>query len=219
MAFGKRALKPQPLAKGIKVSRPLLRKSAIAADALVRERLAYKFGVTQEQGFMTGTGANQPLGLFTASANGISTGRDVSTGNTTTALTFDGLQEAKYTLKGAYWAAAQWIFHRNAVKMIAKLKDGDGRYIWQDSVQVGQPAMLLGLPFNVSEYAPNTFTTGLYVGILGDYTNYWIVDSLMFEIQALFELYAATNEVGYFGRAEVDGMPVLEEAFIRVTLA
>ena len=76
------------------------------------------------------SGASQPLGLFTASDNGISTGRDVSTGNTSTSMTFDGLMEAKYSLKGQHQMNAEWLFHRDGVKQLAKLKDGDGQYIW-----------------------------------------------------------------------------------------
>jgi hypothetical protein len=37
--------------------------------------------------------------------------------------------------------------------------------------------------------------------------------------QRLVELFAATNQVGFIGRRELDGMPVLSEAFVRVTLA
>jgi len=37
-------------------------------------------------------------------------------------------------------------------------------------------------------------------------------------IQVLTELYAETNQNGYIGRMEVDGMPVLEEAFVRVKM-
>ncbi len=70
-----------------------------------------------------------------------------------------------------------------------------------------------------SEYAPNTFTTGLYVGLLGDLSYYWIADALSMTVQRLEELYAATNQVGFIGRLETDGMPVLEEAFVRVKLA
>ena len=71
----------------------------------------------------------------------------------------------------------------------------------------------------MSEYAPNTFTTGLYVGIIGDFSRYWIVDSLQLQFQRLVELYAATNQVGCIGRAETDAVPVLAEAFARVKLA
>lgn len=219
MALGKRSLTPAPLTKLALISQKLLRVAAISPEQLVLERLAYKFGITQEKGFLTGHGANQPLGLFIASSDGISTGRDVSIGNTTTDIQFDGLIEAKYKLKGQYWARAQWIFHRDAVKNISKLKDGNGQYIWQPSVIVGQPDRILNFPYNMSEYAPNTFESTKYVGILGDYSLYWIADSLMFQVQRLVELYAATSQVGFIGRAEVDGMPVLEEAFVRVQLA
>ena len=220
MDFGKRELKPNPLAKRIKVSNKLLRSSALNIEALVMERLAYKHAIPQEKAFLVGSGAGQPLGVFTASALGISTGRDVSTGNMATSIQSDGLLECKYSLKGQYWRRAGWIFHRDALKQIAKLKDGDGQYIWQQGLQAGQPDRLLNFPIlGMSEYAPNTFTTGRYVGILGDFSQYWIVDALDMQVQRLVELYAEKNQVGFIGRLETDGMPVLEEAFARVKLA
>lgn len=219
MSFGKRELRPHPLAQFIKVSRTLLRKAAIGPEAIVRERLAYKTAVVQENAFLNGNGAAQPLGVFTANAAGISTGRDVSTGNTTTSITFDGLKAAKWSIKQQYHPRLQWIFPRAAGEQIDKLKDGNGQYIWQPSVIAGQQDRLLNMPVNISEYAPATFTTGLYVGILGDFSNYWIADALSMEIQQLVELYAAANQVGFLIRSETDGMPVLEEAFARVKLA
>lgn len=218
MAFGRRELHPHPLAKYIKLSRKLLRMVP-DVEGLVRQRLGYKFSVVMENAYLNGSGAQQPLGVFTASNDGISTGRDASTGNTTTELRFDGLIEAKYTLKQQYWPRARWIFHRDGVKQIAKLKDGEGQYLWRESVRVGEPDRVLGFPVFMSEYAPNTFTAGLYVGILGDFAYYWIADALDMEMQRLVELYAATNQVGFIGRMESDGMPVLEEAFVRVKLA
>jgi HK97 family phage major capsid protein len=218
MAFGRRELSTNQLSKLVKVSRPLLRSSAINIESLIMERLGYQFGVTSDNVYLNGTGAGQPLGVFTASDDGISTTYDISTGNTNTAITFDGLKSAKYDLKSQYWANSNWIFHRSAVEAISKLKDGDGQYIWQASVVGGDPDMLLGFPMLLSEYAPSTFTTGLYVGILGDFSFYHIAESLGMSVQRLEELYAATNQVGFIGRQEIDGMPVLGEAFRRVTL-
>lgn len=218
MAFGRRQLTPHPVAKRIKISNKLLNKVP-DSESLVRDRLAYKFGITFEKACLTGSGANQPLGVFTAAALGISTGRDVSTDNTTTEMTLDGLTNAKFALKGQYWPRARWLFHRDGVKQIAKIKDGNGQYIWRESVREGEPDRLLNLPVAMSEYAPNTFTTGLYVGIVGDFGNYWIADSMAMTLQRLVELYAETNQVGLIGRLESDGMPVLEEAFVRVKLA
>jgi len=219
MAFGKRELRPHPLAKRVKVSNKLLRASAMQPEALVRARLAYKFAVTQEKAFLLGTGVQQPLGVFVASADGIPTTRDVSTGNTTTEIQADGLIEAKYSLKGNYWPRSRWLFSREAVKKIRKLKDGNGQYLWAPGLAGGTPDTILDVPYAVSEYAPATFTAGLYVGLIGDFSQYWVVDALDLTVQRLVELYAETNETGFIGRAEVDGAPVLAEAFARVKLA
>ena len=217
--FGSRELHPHPLAKLLKVSRKLLRASALDPASIVADNLAYKFGITREKAFLTGNGAGQPLGIFTASSNGISTSRDVSTDNTTTAMTTNGLKNAMWSLKEGYRRNARWIFHRDGIKEIDKLKDGDGNYMLQTDIRQGTGDRLFGLPVHVSEYVPSTFTTGLYVGIIGDFSHYWIANSLGFSLQRLVELYAGTNQDGFIGRMETDAMPVFEEAFARVTLA
>jgi len=218
MSFGKRSLKPRPVAKRVKISEQLLRQALQSADSLVRSRLEYKFAITHEKAFLTGTGSSQPLGIFTASDNGITTSRDVSTDNTTTTIKADGLINTKYALKAQYHKTAEWIFHRDAVKMIRKLKDGNGDYIWKQGL-ADKSDTILELPYSMSEYAPHTFTTGLYVGILGDLSFYWIADALDMRIKVLNELYAETGQIGYIGRMESDGQPVMAEAFARVTLA
>lgn len=218
MRFGKRELTPNPLAKRIKVSRKLLRLSANRAENLVRDRLAYKFAITEEKAYLVGDGNKKPLGVFVASPMGISTGRDVTVGDISEdefGINADGLIDMKYALKAAYLARARWVFHRDTVKRIRKLKDQDGQYIWRPGIETDRPDTILDLPYAMSEYAPNTFTDGQYVAVLGDWSFYWIVDALNLEVQRLVELYAETNQVGFIGRRETDGMPVLEEAFVR----
>ena len=217
LAFGKRALRPNPLAKEILVSKVLLRKTTMA-EQIVRQELARVVAETQEHAFMTGTGAQQPLGVFTASADGIPTSRDVTTGNSATSPTFEGLKSAKYELKASYWPRATWIFHRDIMELIAKLKDGNGRYMLQDSVMQAEPDRMLGAPVLLSEFAPSTIASGAYVGILGDFQNYWIVDSMDLEVLRLEELYARNNKDCFLTRMASDGAPVRSEAFVRVTL-
>jgi HK97 family phage major capsid protein len=219
MDFGKRSFAPHPLAKLIKVSKKLLRASAINIENLIADRFAYKFGITEEKAFLLGSGAGQPLGLFVATPAGISTGRDVNTGNTAISIGADNLRKVKYSLKAPYRSSAQWLFHRDAIAQISQLKDGMGQYLWRDGIAAGDPDMLLGMPVNESEYVPNTFTTGQYVGMLGDYSHYWIADALDMTVQRLVELYAGSNQEGFIMRQELDGMPVLEEAFVRIKLA
>lgn len=219
MTFGKRELKPQQLAKLAKISMKLLRVSAIPAEALVRDRLTYKFATAMENNFLNGDGSAKPLGVFKAdNTNGIPTSRDVPTGNAT-AITADSLIEAKYKLKAQYRNGAQWIFHRDVIKAICKLKDGEGNYMWQQGLIAGQPDTILSLPVNESEYAPYTFTSESYIGILGNFQFYWIAELFGMEIQRLNELFAATSQVGFIGRMWVDGAPVLPEAFARLKLA
>lgn len=218
LVLGKREMVPHPLAKLLKLSKTLARQSP-AIVSLVSERLAYIFGITQEKAYLTGSGASQPLGIFTASDDGVPTSRDVSTGNTTTAIGADNLRAVKYSLKAGHRKSARWIFHRDALSALSRLKDGNGQYLWQPGLTAGDPDRLVNLPVDESEYAPNTFTTGLYVGALCNWDYYWIVDALDLTIQVLIELYAATNQNGYHARYEGDGMPVLSEAFARVKLA
>jgi HK97 family phage major capsid protein len=217
LAFGKREFKPRPGTSEILISKTLIR-NMVGADALIRSEIAEDVANGLETAYMTGDGNNKPLGLFTNSVDGIPAARDVSIGNTATEVKFDGLYEAKYSVKGQYQTNAEWIFHRLVVKQLAKLKDSDGQYIWQPSVVMGTPDMLLGKPVNMSEFAPYTLTTGLYAGIFGDLKRYWICDSLNLEIQVLMELYARTNQVDYITRLETDGTPTLAVAFARVKM-
>jgi len=218
LAFGKREFKTNPATAEILISKTLIR-NAPGVEGIVTAEMAYAFAELLENAYMTGDGVQKPLGLFVASADGIPAARDVSTGNTATEIKFDGLLEAKYSIKDGYQKNCEWIFNRLAVKQLAKLKNAEGQYIWQSSVVLGTPDMLLGKPVNSSEYVPATFTSGLYVGMYGDLKNYWICDSLSMEMQILMELYARTNQIDYIARLETDGAPVVSEAFARIKLA
>lgn len=225
MAFGRRDLTPNLISKLAKVSiRTLL--LSVDAEKEIRDELAYKFGVTEEKAFITGTGSGQPLGVFVADANGITTGRDV-TASSATAFTGDDLINMKFNLKQGYQQdkSTAWVVSREFVKRARKLKvatttgGNDLEYIWQPGLTDGAPDRILDIPYNMSEYAPNTFTTGLYVAVLGSFRFYRIAQVADMMLQRLVELYAATNEVGFIGRRWVDGAPVLDEAFTRLKLA
>lgn len=224
LKFGKRELRPHPLAKRVKVSRTLLRRASIGPEAIVRARLAYKFGVSQEKAYMTGDGNQKPLGLFVASTDGISTGRDVDVSSdganlvndATNGRAADDLIDAKYTLKAQYHPRARWLFHRFVIRDVRKLKDDQGQYIWQPGLAGDRPDTILEIPYLIAEFAPNSFADDAYIGMLGDFSYYWIAESLEFELQRLVELYAESNQVGFIGRQEIDGMPTLEEAFVRL---
>jgi HK97 family phage major capsid protein len=226
LTLAKRELKPHPLAQQILVSKKLLRLTPMVEE-LVLKRLGYKTGIVQEKAFLLGNGVEQPLGVFTPTTDGIDTSRDVVTGYagnsntpfitpTSSVGSADCLVTALYTLKSQYQAKATWIFHRTTIGLIRQIKDLYGQYVWQPGLSASEPDRVLNRPFYMSEYAPNTYTTGQYIGIVGDFSKYEIVDALDIEIQRLVELYALSNQVGFISRSETDGMPALAEAFVRV---
>jgi HK97 family phage major capsid protein len=219
-ALTRRDLTPTLLSKLCKVSLRML-YGATNVDSFITEELGYKFALTEEKGYLTGTGTNQPLGIFVASANGIPAARDVNTGNTTTAIVAANIYEMKYSLKAPYRndPTCRWLWSRTAVNQIMQFKDSQNRYLWEPSLQAGQPDRLLNIMVAESEWVPATFTTGLYVGAIGAFRYYWIAQTDNLFIQRLNELYAATNEVGFIGRWYLDGSPVLGEAFSRSKLA
>ncbi len=215
--FGRREFKPNRMTKLIRLSRLLVAHSNLATQA-VMEEIQRVLAVTKEKAYMTGNGVNKPLGIFTASDNGIPTGRDIAAASAT-AVTTDDLLNVKYSLKGQYHPRAQWIMHRDLVKAVAKLKDKNDQYIWQPSTQAGQPDRLFGHAVNMSEYAPNTYTAGLYAAVLGDFEYYWIMDADELLLQVLKEKYATSNQVGYLFDYFGDGAPVCGEAFARLKMA
>lgn len=218
MKFGKRALTPSRLSKKILLSRDLLRM-APDVEGLVVERLGYKIAVTQEKNFLLGDGSEEPLGLMVASNDGIPTTRDVSTDNTTTEIKADNLIRVKQSLKQQYRNRATWMFHRDAVTRLLLMKDANGQYIWRQGITAADPDTLLNRPVIESEFMPNTFTTGKYVGLFGDMSFYWIADGLDMVFQVSDDRYIEEDKRLVIVRSKTDGMPVLGEAFARVKLA
>ena len=213
--IGKRELIPHLITKLVKVSQQLMAASLLDLEGLLVQRLGYKFGVTEEKAFLLGTGSQQPLGVFTASNDGVPTSRDVLTVGSATAVDFDDLINLKGSVKQQYQQSGIFIVSRPLLTMLRKVKTTT-YYSWQPSVQLGQPDMILGSPYYQSEYVPSTFTAGNYTAMFCDPSFYWIADSLELQIQRLTELFTLKNQIGLKAMKATDGMPVLAEAFARL---
>jgi HK97 family phage major capsid protein len=229
--LGRRDLSPKPISKLLRISHKLARLNP-NVTAMLLDRLAYKMGVTEEKAFLLGTGINQPLGVFVASALGISTARDFSVTGTATGFANSGgtgpapgaqaLITAFFGLKQQYQQdpSCAWIIARFFVSQIRQLVDNQGRYLWQpfasSSIEDNAYDTILGKPVCMSEYAPSTAGNNNYYAAVGAWRYYMIADALTYTIQRLDELYAASNQVGFILRRELDAMPIFEEAFARV---
>lgn len=97
-----------------------------------------------------------------------------------------------------------------SLSAIRKLKDLNGAYLWQPSLQAGQPDRLLGYDLYTSPYVP-TMAAGALTVAFGDFKNYWIGDRAGRTVQRLKELYAINGQIGYVATERVDGKVILPE--------
>ncbi len=225
MTFGRRDLTPIMATNLVKASYRELQASPRAED-VIRQRIALSFAYGEEKQYLTGDGSGHPLGVFVASASGISTGRDVTATGASHSIAADDVRNMQMAIAQQYQDADTfvWVLHRDAVKQVWKLKDGQGQWMWQQNGYMNgmtgkRSPTLDGIRVCQSEYAPNTFSTNAYIAVLGDFSYYRIAETMDMEIQRLVELYAATGQIGFLARKFVDGSPVLESAFARLKLA
>ena len=99
----------------------------------------------------------------------------------------------------------------STVKAVRKLKDQNGQYIWQPSVQLGTPDMILNRPVYTIQYMP-AVSAGNKVALFGDFSYYWIADRQGRTSKRLNELYAVNGQVGFLGSQRVDAKTILPEA-------
>lgn len=218
--LARRDLTPTALTKSVDVSVRLLMRSPQSAERVMKS-LARKFAYTEENAYLNGTGSSQPLGVFVPSASGIPTTRN-TTFASATAVDYATLIAAKMAIKQQYLASPNFgiICHRDFIKKCLQLLDSQNRPIFDAGDKAGMSDSLVGMPIMYSEFAPNTFTTGLYVAVIGDFSYYTIAEvSDAFYIQRADELKMLTNQVVFKGYCELDGSPVLAEAFTRLKMA
>lgn len=223
MSFEKRSLMPKRLAKAIKVSNELKDISTPDFAKFVISRGVYKAAVVEENAFLNGDGTQQPLGIFARSASGCDSDRDVSTGNTSTALKPENIIEVAHSLTAPHLQSEKlrWIFSRYTLKVIRKFQDGEGNYLWVPGLG-GSPSTVMGIPYIISEYAPGSsaYVSGARVACLADLGFYGIAQrKTETSVKVLDQLYALENATGYLFQTFVDGMPLLSSAFSFCTLA
>lgn len=220
LKLGTYSLNPHYVTGEIEVSNDLIRAGAFDVDTFVRSEIAFRAAELEEEAFLTGNGVDKPTGLFTASADGINTDRDTTADQTT----YEAWVDTKLSLAEPYLRSPnlRWILHRNAIRVLAKIKATTGEPIWLVNTRDNMPDTVLGVPVVLSEYAPagtgaNVYQSGNYVGLIGDFKNYDIVDGLDVSINVYTDsAYGRRNCVGYVVRRKVDAAPRISAAFSRL---
>jgi hypothetical protein len=218
---GQRDFKPHRVTVRTSASRLLIDQSVINVEQWLGSEIDYATRLKEEDAAMQGNGVGQWLGIFTASADGIPTTRDVVTAGA--AIAADDIISTIMNVKATVRNVGSWVGSRQFVTAVMKLKDAANQYIFTESagignvLAVGTPMFLKGRPLYESESAPTALTTGTYAAVFGDFNFYRIYDFLSLSVQVLDQdPYASAGEYGYVMHKFSDGAPVLDEAFSRL---
>lgn len=193
----------------IKVTEELLYDNAFNLESYIMQQFGKALANAEEDVFIngTGTGTGQPLGILAATG-----GADVGiTAKSATAITADEIIDLIYSLKRPYRKSAAFLLNDQTLAAIRKLKDNYGQYLWQLSLQAGEPDRILGYAAYTSPYFP-AIAAGKAAVAFGDFSYYNIGDRGTRSFAELKELFAGNGMVGFVAKERVDGKLVLPEA-------
>lgn len=196
-----------------KVTQKLIDDAATDVEAWLADKVADKFARVEGNAFWNGNGVGQPRGLaaYPTAATGDGsrawgTFEHVLTGangdfHTTKA---DPLQDLLGAFKDQYLQNASFSMRREVRTKIRKLKEATSdRYLWEPSLQAGQPDRLLGYPVRIDQYMPS-MTTGSLSLAFGDFREaYTIVDRI--GVRTLRDPYTAKPYIRFYSTKRTGG--------------
>lgn len=145
------------------VSQELLEDSGVDMLSFLADQVGNALGFAVGSALTVGTGTVEPTGIVTASSVG-------GTSGTATGFTADNLIDLLYSLDGAArnLPGVGWMMTGQSIGRVRKLKDTAGNYVFQPSLAMDSPDMLLGKPLyeNPSMAEATTGTKSVIVGHL-----------------------------------------------------
>lgn len=181
-----------------KVTQKLLDDVDFSVDDWLTQKTVGKIGRTENTAFVSGNGTAKPRGFLDYGTAALTTDDDtrawgvlqyvpvgaagafptISGGGADGASDPDALHDVVSKLQVEFRANARWMMNRKTAAAVKKLKDADGRYLWIDSLQAGEPSQLLGFPVALAEDMPDIASNSFSIAF-GDFkAGYTIVDRL-----------------------------------------
>jgi HK97 family phage major capsid protein len=184
--------------KIIRVSKELESDSSFNIGAEIGTATGTRLGRIENTHATTGTGSSQPNGIVTASTAG-------KTAASATVITHDELLDLKHSVDPAYRMGGQasWMFNDTTLLAIKKLKDGDGRPLWQAGISVGEPDRIDGDIFVVNQDMADIATAVKSV-LYGAMGKFYLREVLGVTLVRLVERYADYHQIGYVAITRFD---------------
>lgn len=158
--IGKKEIFAHEMYAAPRVTQRLLDDAGIDVEGWLARKVGQKMGRLEATAFVSGDGVEKPRGFLTYPA-GTSTGQiERETTQTNDAIVFEDLIDLEGKLKVEYRAGARFLMGRTTMATLRKIRartdltpDG-GDFLWQPSMQAGQPSLLLGYPVTQAEDMP-----------------------------------------------------------------
>ena len=194
-----------------KASQRLLDDAAFDVETWLAKRIAEKFARAEAGAFVNGDGVDKPTGFLThtAVANDlwswgnlgyVATGAD---GDFLASTPADAIVDLVYALDAEYRANASFVMNSKTAGAVRKMKDVDGRFLWSDGLQAGEPARLMGYPVLIAEDMPD-IASGASAIAFGDFgAGYTIAERP--EMRVLRDPFSAKPHVIFYASKRVGG--------------
>jgi len=187
------------------ISNRLLEDSAFDMSAEIREDLADAFEELESAAFVNGSGVGEPQGLMTDTDF-------VTVDSGDSFVDPEDLIGLFYSLKSRYRGRGTWAMNGQTIAEVRKLKYGDGKHLWADSLAEGQPPTLLGRPVEEFPDLPDVGSETVPI-VFGDFNRaYTIVQRLRLVVVPDRYTQAHKSTVRFHARMRVGGKLVLPEA-------
>lgn len=184
----------------VRVSEELLQDSGIALEAFLADALGERLGRIANESLTVGTGSAQPNGIVTASTSG-------HTAASNSAITFDEIIDLMHSVDPAYrrHPSCAFMFNDATLKAVRKLKDSDGRYLWNPAIpREDVPATILGQPYLINQDVADIGASARSM-IFGRMDKYVVRRVRDFSLRRLVERYADFDQVGFVAFMRWDG--------------
>jgi HK97 family phage major capsid protein len=194
-----------------KASQRLLDDSAFDVEGWLSGKIATRFIRAEAGAFVNGTGTDQPKGILlpTKVANASWTWGNLGYVPTGAAADFattsasDCIVNLVYALTADYRANGTFVMNSKTAGAVRKMKDADGRFMWGDSLQAGEPARLMGYPVLIAEDMPDV-AANAYPIAFGDFNaGYTIAERP--DLRILRDPFSAKPNVLFYASKRVGG--------------
>lgn len=167
-------------------------------------------GILTNAAYVSGTGTTQPLGIlngisigFTATAGtGATVGLPTATGSD---YAFDVFVDMYHSIIPQYRPRASWMMNDTTIKLVRKVKDTLGRYIWEPSLQAGVADTIMGKPVYANPALPLIGVSITGSILFGDFSAYYIRDVTPLRFERSDEYAFNTDQISFRALMRTDG--------------